>query len=137
MLAHGEEATEQSVATFLIVDPSLPTTTLFYQNFPNPFPSAVSFSTCFWFDIGVTGARVSLDILDLRGNLVRNIISGTTFSAGIFGRGSIGAASNCGNRFVWDGTATDGRSVPRGVYLARFVASPGGVTVKKIVFNGR
>ena len=137
MLPHGEEASEQSIATFLIVDPSLPTTTLLYQNFPNPFPSAIAFSTCFWFDIGAGGARVTLDVLDLRGNLVRNIVPGASFASGTFGRGTSGRGSNCDNRFVWDGTASDGRSVPRGIYLLRFIANGGSPAFKKIVFLGR
>ncbi|MDQ6612444.1 MAG: hypothetical protein M3Y64_08420 [Gemmatimonadota bacterium] len=137
VLPHGEEATERSAAKFLISDPSLPTTTLLYQNFPNPFPSHISFSTCFWFDIGAGGARVTLDVLDLRGNLVRSIVPATTFAPGTFGRGTSGGGSNCDNRYVWDGTATDGRTVARGVYLLRFIANGATPAFKKIVFLGR
>jgi hypothetical protein len=33
--------TAESPGSFVIIDPPLPTSTLMYQNFPNPFPSAV------------------------------------------------------------------------------------------------
>ena len=133
----GEEITQRSLATFFIVDPALPTTTLLYQNFPNPFPSVNSFVTCFWFDIQTGGSRVSLDIVDLRGSLVKTIIPQTAFEAGVYGRGPVGAASNCDNRFVWNGTSTDGRTVPGGIYLARFNATGLRTSFKKIVFKGR
>lgn len=133
----GQSVTEKSVGTFGIVDPALPTTTLLYQNFPNPFPSASAFETCFWFDVQTGGSRVSLDILNLRGTLVKTILPPTQLAAGVYGRAPVGAASNCDNRYVWNGTATDGRSVPGGIYLARFTATGMRTTFKKIVFKGR
>jgi len=140
-LGNGESVRVASVGSFVITDPPLPTTTLLYQNFPNPFPSAASFVTCFWFDVGAPGARVALDVLDLRGNLVKNIVPGSDgvsrFDAGRYGRGAAGSASNCDNRFVWDGTGTDGRTVAPGVYLARFRADGGAPTFRRIVFRGR
>ncbi|MEP6763276.1 MAG: hypothetical protein ABJB66_03145 [Gemmatimonadaceae bacterium] len=148
-LAHGEEVTENSISSFVITDPTLPTTTLLYQNFPNPFPSVRSFTTCFWFDIGAAGGVVSLDVLDFRGNLVRRIIDPqqTTNAQGIFfaqpflpgsyGRGAFGAQNGCDNRFVWDGTATDGRTVPRGIYFLRLLVAGSAPSFKKIVFLGR
>lgn len=133
--------TAESPGTFVIRDPALPTSTLVYQNFPNPFPSAASFSTCFWFDVGEPGARVSLEILDLRGNPVRTIVPAvdgqSLFPPGRYGRGIPGTGNNCDNRFVWDGTASDGQPVPPGVYLARFRANGGAPTVRRILFRGR
>lgn len=140
-LRTGASLKVASLGSFVITDPPLPTTTLLYQNFPNPFPSASSYNTCFWFDVGASGATVSLDILDLRGNLVRRIIpesdGHSTFAAGRYGRGLPGSDSNCDGRFVWDGTATDGRTVAPGVYLARFRTSNGNQTFRRIVFSGR
>lgn len=130
-------ATVTSASTFSIRDPSIPTTTLLYQNFPNPFPSANSFSTCFWFDVKVGGARVSLDILDTRGSLVKRIVTARDLPAGTYGRGADGSGSNCNGIFVWNGTATDGRSLPGGVYLARFTATGSPPLFKKILFKGR
>ena len=131
----------ESPGSFVILDPPLPTTTLLYQNFPNPFPSPVSFSTCFWFDVGEPGARISLDILDLRGNPVTTVIPAADgqelFPPGRYGRGAPGIGSNCDNRFVWDGTARDGRTVAPGVYLARFRADGGAPTIRRILFRGR
>ncbi len=136
-----ESVTRSSVGSFVIIDPPLPTSTLFYQNFPNPFPSAASFSTCFWFDVGEPGGRISLEILDLRGNPVRTVVPAQDgqelFPAGRYGRGAPGSGSNCDNRFVWDGTARDGRPVAPGVYLARFRADNGPPTVRRILFRGR
>jgi hypothetical protein len=140
-LPTGANIRVYSQGSFVITDPPLPTTTLSYQNFPNPFPTAATQSTCFWFDVGKSGVRVSLDVLDLRGNLVKRIVPAIDgverFEAGRYGRGTPGAASNCDNRFVWDGTASDGRTVAPGVYLARFRADDGTPTYRKIVFTGR
>lgn len=140
-LPNGENVRVYSQGSFVITDPPLPTTTLLYQNFPNPFPSAAAFATCFWFDVGENGADISLDVLDFRGNLVKSIVPGPdgtrTFEAGRYGRGAPGASSNCDNRFVWDGTAADGRTVAPGVYLARFRANNGAPIFRRIVFRGR
>ncbi len=140
-LRGGESFRVASFASFLIVDPPLPTTTIFYQNFPNPFPSATAFSTCFWFDVGEPGGRVSLDVLDLRGNLVRTLIPGpdgqSTFTAGRYGRGSPGAGSNCDNRFVWDATANDGRTVAKGIYLVKFQLGSTPPSIRRVFFLGR
>ena len=140
-LPNGASIRVYSQGSFVITDPPLPTTTLSYQNFPNPFPTAATQSTCFWFDVGKSGVKVSLDVLDLRGNLVKRIVPADDgverFDAGRYGRGAPGAASNCDNRFVWDGTAADGRTVAPGVYLARFRADNGTPTYRKIVFTGR
>lgn len=140
-LKGGESVRVYSQGTIIITDPALPTSTLLYQNFPNPFPSPSAFATCFWFDVGSPGGRISLDVRDLRGNLVRTIVPGpdgnVLFEPGRYGRGAPGAASNCDNRYIWDGTANDGRTVAPGVYLARFVANNGAPTFRKIVFRGR
>jgi hypothetical protein len=140
-LPNGDFVRVASSASFLIVDPLLPTTTILYQNFPNPFPSATSFSTCFWFDVGERGATVSLDVLDLRGNVVRTIVPSidgiSQFAAGRYGRGAPGAGSNCDNRFEWNGTANDGRTVAAGVYVARFRSGTGAPTFRRILFKGR
>lgn len=130
-----------SEATFVIVDPALPTTTILYQNFPNPFPSPTSFATCFWFDVGEPGAHISLDVLDIRGNLIRTIIPGNDgiaeFRPGRYGRGIPGLGNNCDNRFVWNGTGLDGRTVAAGAYLMRFVANNGRPIFRRILFKGR
>jgi hypothetical protein len=139
----GDETrvTRDSPGSFVIIDPPLPTTTLLFQNFPNPFPSAASFSTCFWFDVGEPGARISLEVLDLRGTRVKTIVPAADgqvlFPPGRYGRGIPGLGNNCDNRFVWDGTDASGRPVPPGVYLARFRADDGRPTVRRIVFRGR
>lgn len=130
-----------SPGSFVIIDPPLPTSTLVYQNFPNPFPDASSFSTCFWFDIEEPGGKISLEILDLRGTPVRTIVPAVdgqqVFPAGRYGRGGVGTGSNCDNRFVWDGTASNGRPVPPGVYLSRFQANGDRPIVRRILFRGR
>jgi hypothetical protein len=119
-------------------DSGNPAVTLLYQNFPNPFPSAESRTTCIWFDLNLTAA-VTLTVHDLRGNLVRRLLPSAAtpqlFGPGRYGRASPAAAAGCDPRMTWDGRAEDGSTVPRGVYLIRLRA---GATqsVKKAVFQG-
>jgi len=140
-LPRGESIRVGSRSTFFIVNPALPSATIFYNNFPNPFPSATAFATCFWFDLAEPGGRVSLDILDLRGNLVRTLIPGNDgqrdFPPGQYGRGAVGTGANCDGRFIWDATGNDGRTVAKGVYIARFRAAGAAATFRNIYFQGR
>lgn len=128
-----------SAGAFLVADPSTPPATLLYQNFPNPFPGAGRDSTCMWFDLS-SASIVELDVLDLRGALVRRFIPGPDFPAilpaGRYGRGVVSGGGVCDSRLMWDGRATDGRVVPGGVYLSRLRAG-GTVQIKRIVFRGR
>jgi len=128
----------RSQGSFLVVDLGMPTATLLYQNFPNPFPAAGRDSTCLWFDLAIAG-NVQLDILDLRGNRVRRFVPGPDFpgvlAPGRYGRGS-GAGGICDPRLMWDGRADDGHPLPAGVYLAKLKA-PGLLVFKRIVFRGK
>ena len=128
----------KSQGSFLIVDLGIPTSTLLYQNFPNPFPAAGRDSTCLWFDLPIAGA-VELDILDLRGNPVRHFVPGPDFPGilppGRYGRGSAGGGI-CDSRLMWDGRADNGHPLPAGVYLAKLKA-PGLIVFKRIVFRGK
>ncbi|HWC73676.1 MAG TPA: S8 family serine peptidase [Gemmatimonadales bacterium] len=128
-----------SQGTFLVADGGLPTATLLYQNFPNPFPAAGRDSTCIWFDVATAGT-VELDIVDLRGNPVRRFVPGPDFpailDAGRYGRGTAGGSGLCDARLMWDGRADDGRLLPAGVYLAKLKA-PGLLIFKRIVFRGK
>ncbi len=128
----------KSQGSFLVVDVGIPTSTLLYQNFPNPFPAAGRDSTCLWFDIPIAGV-VELDILDLRGNPVRHFVPGPDFPGvlppGRYGRGSTGGGI-CDPRLMWDGRADDGDPLPAGVYLAKLKA-PGLIVFKRIVFRGK
>jgi hypothetical protein len=139
-LPTGESVTLTSSATFVIIEPELPRATLSYQPFPNPFPDPTSFVSCFWFDVGEGGADVSLDVLDLRGNLVRSIIPGTDgrtrFPQGRYGRAAPGTGTNCSGAYVWNATDRFGETVSPGVYLVRFRAN-GVTTVRKVLFRGR
>jgi subtilase family protein len=136
--AGPDTSTIRSQGSFLIVDLGMPTSTLFYQNFPNPFPIAGRDSTCLWFDLALAGS-VELDILDLRGNLVRRFIPGPDFpgvlAPGRYGRGS-GSGGICDPRLMWDGRAGNGHPLPAGVYLAKLKA-PGLLVFKRIVFRGK
>lgn len=118
-------------------DTGRPAITLLYQNFPNPFPSTTSTTTCIWFDLDRTTA-VSLTIHDVRGNLVRTLLPNASspqyLKPGRYGRASA-SGSGCDPAFTWDGTAANGSPVPRGVYMIRLRA--GGVqSIKKAVFQG-
>ncbi len=123
---------------FLVLDPSLPPTTLLYQNFPNPFPAGGRDSTCIWFDLPAAG-RVELAILDLRGNPVRRFVPGPDFPemlpAGRYGQGGPGSPT-CDPKLMWDGRADDGRELPAGVYLYKLKAG-GVILFRRIVFRGR
>ena len=136
--AGSDTTTIRSQGSFLIVDGGMPTSTLLYQNFPNPFPTAGRDSTCLWFDVATTG-MVELDILDLRGNRVRRFVPGPDFPnilpAGRYGRGQAGGGI-CDPRLMWDGRADDGHPLPAGVYLAKLKA-PGLLVFKRIVFRGK
>ena len=115
-----------------------PPVTLLYQNFPNPFPSPTSATTCLWFDLQ-SDARVTLAIYDLRGHLVRTLVPSpqvpARLVAGYYGRAGSVPAGGCDQRFAWDGRGSDGRSVPAGVYLAR-LGVDGSWQMRKIVFRG-
>lgn len=136
--AGGDTTLVRSEGVFMIVDASLPPTTLLYQNFPNPFPASGLDYTCLWFDLATTTA-VELELLDLRGNVVRRFVPGQDFPAilapGRYGRGGPGGAT-CDARLTWDGRADDGREVPAGVYLYKLKAG-GIVQFKRIVYRGR
>ncbi len=140
-LPRGDAIRVTSRSSFFVENPALPTATIFYNNFPNPFPTPSAFATCFWFDLAEPGGRVSLDILDLRGNLVRSLIPGVDgqrdFAPGKYGRGAAGIGTNCDGRFIWDATGNDGRTVAKGVYIARFRAANGTPTFRNIYFQGR
>lgn len=136
---HDARATEQRASTAAAVqDTGRPAITLLYQNFPNPFPTVESRTTCIWFDLNRPGA-VSLTVHDVRGNLVRRLLprgSGSQLvPAGRYGRASPSSGTGCDPNLVWDGRADDGTVVPRGVYLIRLRA--GGVeSIKKALFQG-
>jgi hypothetical protein len=138
-----------SQGRFLVLDPTVPPTTILYQNFPNPFPSSVAGgggvgggggrdSTCIWFDLAATG-RTELVILDLRGGPVRHLVPGPGFpavlDAGRYGRGPAGGPE-CDPRLMWDGRADDGRVVPAGVYLYKLQAGRV-ILFKRLVFSGK
>ncbi len=135
----GESITVMSRSSFVILNPTVPLATLLYQNFPNPFPSATSSSTCVWFDLS-TPSVVSLDIFDISGRHVVNIIPGregpAQYAAGRHGRVGPGTSpSGCNGNVQWDGRGRDGAFAPPGVYLLRLRVS-GTESVKKIVFRG-
>lgn len=115
-----------------------PGITLLYQNFPNPFPSGTSATTCLWFDLRVDGA-VTLGIYDLRGRLVRTVVPSPLVAgvlpAGRYGRQTASTNLGCDPAFAWDGRGSDGHRVPPGVYLARLRAD-GRWQSRKIVFRG-
>ncbi|MDB4908126.1 MAG: hypothetical protein JWO05_2910 [Gemmatimonadetes bacterium] len=136
-VANGSPADSARVissSTFVILSSDAPRATLIYQNFPNPFPNAVTGVTCIWFDLRVE-SDVQLEVRDLRGSLVKTLVPGALparLPSGIYGRGSGG----CDSRLQWDGTDGSGRTVAPGVYLLRFRA--GGVnTFKKMLFVGK
>ncbi len=138
--AGADTSTTASRGVFVIVDESVPTVTLLFQNFPNPFPNPATglTSTCIWFDSAKPG-EVRLEILDLRGHLVRRLVpSGSipgSLPAGRYGRPAVGATGQCNPHLAWDGRAEDGSWMPRGVYLIK-LQTPDGTFFKRAVFLG-
>jgi hypothetical protein len=127
-----------SPGTFVIQAAECPTTTIFYQNFPNPFGGGGSDITCFWFDLAHR-STVTLTVYDLRLREVRKIIPGAIRAAldsGAHGRENGSSESGCDDRISWDGRDDNGRTVPPGVYIAVFVGD-GVRSTRKILFRGR
>ena len=116
----------------------VPSVTLLYQNFPNPFPTPGASFTCIWFDLH-TVSQVRLTIHDIRGTLLRTLVPSaalsSSFPAGRFGRGDPDANTGCDHRFSWDGNDENGRRVPSGVYMVR-LKTERFEGVKKIVYRG-
>lgn len=85
------------------------------QNVPNPFNP----TTTIRFDVPGHGARVTLDIYDVGGRLVRRLVDG-------FRPGGTHAVT-------WDGTNRRGRRVASGVYFYRMSAAGFTATRKMVV----
>lgn len=136
--AGADSAVITSPAPFLVLDAATPPATLLYQNFPNPFPTPTRAATCIWFDLAQPG-EVTLEILNLRGGVVRRLIPGSDFPAflpaGRYGRGNTGTGL-CDPRLTWDGRADDGDWLPAGVYLYKLKFG-GVIQFKRIVYRGR
>ena len=134
----GDTITTRNAATFVVVQSGTPTVTLLYQNFPNPFPSTTSATTCIWFDLH-RPTSVTLTIHDIRGIRVRTIVPSFTtsgfFLPGRYGRSAIGGTSGCDSRFSWDGRADDGSVAPTGVYLIHLKTDYSS-DFKKALFRG-
>jgi hypothetical protein len=128
-----------STSSFVVIDETLPRVTLLYQTFPNPFPSLTADFACIWFDLAES-ASVTLDVLDIRTNLVTRIFprpGGSTapLAPGKYGR-AVNSASLCSGDFTWDGTDQRGRSVIPGLYLLR-MRTGGREFVRRMLFEGR
>jgi len=140
LIVHAGADTSRVAAPrpFVILDAGAPPATLLYQNFPNPFPSATRSATCIWFDLA-TASQVELDVLTLRGGIVRHVLPSPSVPAilppGRYGRGTTGA-SLCDERFTWDGRADDGEWLPAGVYLYKLKVG-GLIQFKRLVYLGR
>jgi hypothetical protein len=138
-LTTGASINVASLSSFVIVDPGVPQSTLLYQNFPNPFPSATSEFTCVWFDLA-TISPVRLEVFDLRGRPVRTLLpeSGefAFLNPGRHGRTvGPGGGTGCNGTIRWDGRGRDGAIVPAGVYLLRLRADGINLT-RRVVFLG-
>jgi hypothetical protein len=132
----GVADTVNSRGSFLVDTDTDPPTTSLYPSFPNPFPreDLGEASTHFWFDLA-DSTKVELTIHDLRGRLVRTLISAScpALQKGEYGRGN--EALTCGQT-TWDGRNEDGALVPRGVYIARLRANSK-VSTQRILFTPR
>jgi hypothetical protein len=136
--AGADSSVVTSPAPFVVLDGATPPATLLYQNFPNPFPTATRATTCIWFDLALPSS-VNLEVLNLRGGVVRRLLPSSDFPAmlpaGRYGRGAPGDGL-CDPRLTWDGRADDGHWLPAGVYLYK-LKSGGIIQFKRIVYRGR
>ena len=87
-----------------------------YQNHPNPFNPTTTISF-----VLPERTRVTLEIYDVEGRLVRRLVSGV---------GEPGL-----NEIVWDGKDAKGRRVSSGVYLYRLSAGDEVMTKKMTVLK--
>ncbi len=87
-----------------IGDPLIPEKVALYQNVPNPFNP----TTVIRYDVSAGGARVSLRVFDVSGQLIRTLVDGNVTA----GRKTA----------FWDGRDTRGNRVSSGVYFYRLQA---------------
>lgn len=135
----GDSIRVVNASSFVIASPNAPIATVLFQSFPTPFPTERLQATCIWFDLRAQ-SRVTLDVLDIRGNHVKTILPGRGLGAilppGRYGRVALGSDSGCDERLTWDGTDDTGRTVPPGVYIIRFTGD-GVASMRKVLFRGR
>jgi hypothetical protein len=79
-----------------------------WANYPNPFNPTTTIQFSLSFGEGRGEGNVRIDVYNLKGQLVKGLVSGVYRS----GTHSV----------VWDGTDDDGRAVSSGVYFYRMVA---------------
>ncbi|MDZ4181837.1 MAG: T9SS type A sorting domain-containing protein [Candidatus Cloacimonadaceae bacterium] len=87
-----------------------------HQNYPNPFNPETTIS----FDMPKAG-NANLSVYNVKGQLVKNLINGTLG----FGKQSI----------VWNGTDSNGNSVPSGLYFYRLTANGNTETMKMMLMK--
>ncbi|MDP3910458.1 MAG: FlgD immunoglobulin-like domain containing protein, partial [Gemmatimonadales bacterium] len=90
---------EVDIITATRETPWVPGRFALHQNVPNPFNPTTSIT----FDVPAGGARVNLDVYDVRGRLVARLVDG---------RQSPGR-----KQVTWDGTDRRGQHVSSGVYF--------------------
>ena len=88
-----------------------------HANTPNPFNP----STVIRFEVPATGGRVTLEIFDLRGRLVRTLVDGPQ-TPGL-------------QQVVWDGADGNGRRAASGVYFYALTTAEGVLTRKMAVIK--
>ncbi len=103
-------------ATFLNAEDKTPTRFALMQNVPNPFNSSTEISFTLPAD-----ENVSLEILDINGRVIRNVISANMTS----GRHTV----------VWDGKDNKGQNVSSGVYFYRITAGDFNETRKMMLIK--
>jgi hypothetical protein len=113
----GWDASITQLADTIDVPPVTPPPVVaFGPSRPNPFPT--SGSTTLSFTIAAN-APARLDILDMRGRLVRKVWNG-------YGTGDVQSA-------VWDGRTDEGWVAPVGVYFARLEGPAGKASQQKLI----
>ncbi len=101
---HGNEGEPSNEASARVDDPAVPLVYALRGNYPNPFNPVTAVA----YDVPEPGGKVTLEVFDVTGRLVRTLVDGYETA----GR----------KQAFWDGTDERGRSVASGVYYCRMTA---------------
>ncbi len=93
------QAAQVNLIPTSVNDPVIPADISLYQNYPNPFNPSTTIS----FDVANTSSFVNLEIFNMKGQKVKQLVNGQ-LSAGQ-------------HQVIWNGTDINGNPVTSGIYL--------------------
>ncbi len=93
------QAAQKNLIPTSVNDPIVPAEISLYQNYPNPFNPSTTIS----FDVTSTSSFVNLEIFNMKGQKVKQLVNGQ-LPAGQ-------------HQIIWNGTDNNGNSVTSGIYF--------------------